>query len=151
MPFRGVDLCKESPKTQAGGSFRALAQRAVSGMPSLSFSSGSSMPRATASSRLLSAMMGKGSSQLPLSSQLYARMSWLAYRCLSPNTFSLFRHQAGLQTHSAFIFRCSRVTLVQPRCSSTPSMERAIILTCRLLNSPPSLAARPNSVVQTGV
>lgn len=55
-------------------------QRAVSGMPSLSFSSGSNMPRATASSPLLSAMMGKGSAQLADSSQLYARMSWLVQR-----------------------------------------------------------------------
>lgn len=50
--------------------FMFLTQRAVRGMPSLSFSSGSSMPRATASSRLLSAMMGKGSEQQADSSQL---------------------------------------------------------------------------------
>lgn len=49
-------------------------------MPSLSFSSGSSMPRATANSRLLSAMMGKGSEQQADSSQLYARISWLGER-----------------------------------------------------------------------
>lgn len=54
---------------------KTLTQRAVSGRPSLSFASGSSMPRATASSRLLSAMMGKGSEQQSDSSQLYARMS----------------------------------------------------------------------------
>ncbi|TNN81490.1 hypothetical protein EYF80_008262 [Liparis tanakae] len=39
------------------------------------------MPRATASSRLLSAMMGKGSEQLADSSQLYARMSYSAQLC----------------------------------------------------------------------
>lgn len=53
-----------------------LAQRAVRGRPSPSCSSGSSMPRASASSRLRSVMMGKGSSPHSRSSPLYARMSW---------------------------------------------------------------------------
>lgn len=73
-----------------------LAQRAVRGMPSLSFSSGSNMPRATASSRLLSAMMGKGSSPPSHSTPLYARMSWLArrhvQRHLSPNILNTLLH-----------------------------------------------------------
>lgn len=41
--------------------------------------------------------------------------------------------------------------MLQARWSGTLSMERAIIFTLRLLNSGASLAARPSSVVQTGV
>lgn len=42
-------------------------------------------------------------------------------------------------------------TLLQERWSGTLSIERAIIFTLRLLNSGASFAARPSSVVQTGV
>lgn len=42
-------------------------------------------------------------------------------------------------------------TLLQERWSWTLSMESAIIFTLRLLNSGASFAARPSSVVQTGV